>query len=83
MLQGSWRLALQNSFKNFRKGCSKKKTEEASDPEPQPKQVKLHTGDEEDIDDDEYQEALEKLKELGRRSQGTEASHGVDRTEAS
>ena len=71
MLQSSWTLALRNSFKNFQKGCSKKKTEEASDPEPQPKRVKLHTGDEEEyIDDDEYQEALEKLKELGKQRKG-------------
>lgn len=63
-------MSLRNSFKNFRKGCPKKKKEEATDPEPQPKQVKLYTGDEEEIDDDEYQEALEKLKELGKYRKG-------------
>ena len=58
IFQGSWRLSLRNSFKNFRKkskGLSKVR-------EPPSKQRKLDLEDESDIDDELYEEALCDLK---------------------
>ena len=64
-------MALRNAFKNFRKGCPKKKKADApSFLEPPSKRVRVYTGNEEDIEEDEYQEALEKLKELGKHKRG-------------
>ena len=64
-------MSLRNAFKNFRKGCPKEK-KDAPSLEPPPKRVKVYTGHEEDIEDDEYEEALKRLKEYGKHQKGSD-----------
>lgn len=67
LFQGSWKLSLRNAFKNFRKHY--KATKEDDDDEvhtagePHAKRLRFCTGDKPPIDDEEYEEAIEKLQE--------------------
>lgn len=67
VFQGTWKLSLRNSFKNFRKGYKilrtvPEDTEERS-VEPQAKRLKVFTEEESLIDDDEYEEAIVQLQQ--------------------
>ena len=60
------------------------KRKNASSQEPPSKRVKIYTNNE-DIDDDEYEEALRKLKEYGKHQKGSnhkdKTSNGADKIE--
>ena len=64
-LQGSWKLALRNAFKNFRKKLPKKKGSKnsSSTGEPSSKRLRLCNQGEADIDDEEYEQAVDHLRE--------------------
>lgn len=70
--QGSWKLSLRTSFKNFRRHYDKNDAAE----EPLAKRLRLlYTEDEADIGDDEYEEAVKELQEhkakkLGKKGKG-------------
>lgn len=71
--QGSWKLSLRTSFKNFRRHYDKNDAAE----EPPAKRLRLlYTEDEADIGDDEYEEAVKELQEehkakkLGKKGKG-------------
>lgn len=57
---GSWKLALRNSFKNFRK--SYLKDNESKTSLPPPKCLRIYTGDEVDITEEEYEDAIKQLQ---------------------
>ena len=74
--QGSWKLALRNSFKNFRRdypaSATKKSTPSSSachNAEPPHKRIKLFTGDDRpQLDEGEYEEAIVKLQAEYKKS---------------
>lgn len=61
-------MSLRNAFKNFRKGCPKGEKDDVPF-QPPSKRRKVYT-DEENIEDDEYEEALGRLKEFGKHQKG-------------
>ena len=60
--QGSWKGALRNSFKIFRKGCKPSGDEEAT-VEPLTKWRKIENEDTIDIMQEEYDDTMQQLKE--------------------
>ena len=70
-------MALRNAFKNFRRHYDEKlEDEEVAGTQPPAKRLKLYTGEEADIGEDEYEEAVEelqeehKLQQQGRKGKG-------------
>ena len=71
-------MALRSAFKNFRRHYDEKlEDEEVAGTQPPVKRLKLYTGEEADIGEDEYEEAVEelqeehKLKQQGRKGKRT------------
>ena len=60
-MQSSWKLSLQNSFKNFRRGFSKKNAT-SDETVPPPAKCLKHGIDEPDITLEEYEEAIKQLQ---------------------
>ena len=61
-MQSSWKLSLQNSFKNFRWGYMKKNATSDESAPPPTKRLKVCCIDEPDITEEEYHDAVKQLQ---------------------
>ena len=60
-LQSSWKLALRNSFKKFRRGSLKEDAYNENSA-PQAKRLRVTQSDDPDITEDDYDNAVQELK---------------------
>ena len=59
LYKGSWKLALRNSFKNFRSYLKDNGSKRSSPP---PKRLRIYMDDDVDITEEEYEDAIKQLQ---------------------